>query len=263
MESLRCHGSSPFRVVAIHGGPGACGEMAPVAVELSRDGGVIETLHTKPTVQGQINELKRAIDTCGDAPVTLIGHSWGAWLSVMFAVQHPSAVARVVLVSSAPFAPEYAENLAATRLNRMTEPERREFQRLERALEDHEAVGKSDAFAQLARLVARADSYQPIDDPAGLEQVDYRVDVFQSVWPEARRMRQSGQILEYLQRVTCPITAIHGDYDPHPAQGVRNTLEALPIQSQFTLLKECGHTPWREHHAWDEFYRILRRELGG
>lgn len=46
----RRYGKSPFITAVIHGGPGAAGEMAPVARELSRTGGVLEPLQTAETV---------------------------------------------------------------------------------------------------------------------------------------------------------------------------------------------------------------------
>ncbi|MBD3297494.1 MAG: alpha/beta fold hydrolase [candidate division Zixibacteria bacterium] len=261
MSEDRFHGQAPYRIIAVHGGPGACGELAPVASELSQNLSVIETLHTKPTIRGQINELKRAVEAEATIPVILVGHSWGAWLSLMFAAEYTDRVSKLILIGSAPFAPEYAEQIGATRLSRMSEDERDEFFRLERAMEDHEAVGKTEEFQRLARLVTRSDAYEPVDEAVDSRDVDYRVDVFQSVWPAARRMRQNGEILEYLQRVECPIRAIHGDHDPHPAEGVQKTLEALPVDSRFILLDRCGHAPWLERHARDEFFRVLREEL--
>ena len=58
MMKLRTYGRPPFGVAVIHGGPGARGEMAPVARELAPDGGVLEPLQTKTTLQGQIEELR-------------------------------------------------------------------------------------------------------------------------------------------------------------------------------------------------------------
>jgi hypothetical protein len=30
---------------------------------------------------------------------------------------------------------------------------------------------------------------------------------------------------------------------------------------RFVLLPRCGHEPWRERHARDAFYAVLRQEL--
>ncbi|MHA2061833.1 MAG: alpha/beta fold hydrolase, partial [Candidatus Sifarchaeia archaeon] len=35
MKNLRIYGNKPFNIAVLHGGPGAPGEMAPVARELS------------------------------------------------------------------------------------------------------------------------------------------------------------------------------------------------------------------------------------
>lgn len=57
MKNVRTYGTAPFQVAVIHGGPGAPGEMAPVARELSLLCGVLEPLQTKTTVAEQVEEL--------------------------------------------------------------------------------------------------------------------------------------------------------------------------------------------------------------
>jgi len=59
----------------------------------------------------------------------------------------------------------------------------------------------------------------------------------------------------------CPIVAIHGDYDPHPAEGVKDPLSRILKNFRLVTLKNCGHEPWIERHAKDRFYRILKEEL--
>ena len=73
-------------------------------------------------------------------------------------------------------------------------------------------------------------------------------------------MRRGGQLLAFAQHITCPVVALHGDYDPHPAEGVRLPLSTLK-DFRFILLENCGHTPWLERQAKGNFYRILKKEL--
>src|SRR5438093_128257 len=101
--NLRTYGSPPFRVVVIHGGPGAPGEVAPVARRLAAARGVLEPLQTADSVRGQVEELREVIETGATPPVTLIGWSWGAFLSFILAARHPMLVGKLVLVSSGPF----------------------------------------------------------------------------------------------------------------------------------------------------------------
>jgi hypothetical protein len=55
------HGNSPYQVAVIHGGPGACGELAPVAAELAKFCGVLEPLQTATSIQEQVQELKKVL----------------------------------------------------------------------------------------------------------------------------------------------------------------------------------------------------------
>ena len=63
------------------------------------------------------------------------------------------------------------------------------------------------------------------------------------------------------KNIECPVVAIHGDYDPHPAEGVEKPLASILKNFRFILLQNCGHKPWIEKHAKDIFYEILKQEL--
>lgn len=121
MENLRKYGSRRLSVAVIHGGPGAPGEMAPVARELSQLWGVLEPLQTEASLEGQVGELKGVIERYADLPVTLVGFSWGAMLSFICGALHPSLVKKLILVGSPPFEEKYATRILETRLGRLTE----------------------------------------------------------------------------------------------------------------------------------------------
>ena len=72
MKNLRKYGQPSYNVVVIHGGPGASGEMAPVAKKLSKTHGVLEPLQTMNTIIGQVQELFSVLKEKADFPVTLI-----------------------------------------------------------------------------------------------------------------------------------------------------------------------------------------------
>ena len=259
MRNLRTYGKPPFFVAVIHGGPGAAGEMAPVAQKLSSDRGVLEPLQTKSTLEGQINELKNVLEKNADLPVTLIGFSWGAWLSFIFTAQYPAFVRKLILIGSGPFEEKYAGEIENTRLSRLTAEERIEVESLFRIVENTKAENKSLAFARIGELFSKADACDPIEQKS--EEIKVRFDVFQNVWKEAAELRRSGKLLEFGRHIQCPVVAIHGDYDPHPAEGVRNPLSYILIDFRFFLLKDCGHKPWMERKVKDGFYKLLKREL--
>ena len=119
MTYLRKYGNSPFTTAVIHGGPGAPGVMASVARELSSFTGILEPLQTKASIEGQIKELKSILKEHGALPVNLIGFSWGATLSFIFAALHPQLVKKLILVGSGPYEQRYATNVTSTRISRL------------------------------------------------------------------------------------------------------------------------------------------------
>jgi len=259
MENLRKYGNKPFKVAVIHGGPGAPGEMAPVARELSSVRGVLEPLQTATTVEGQVQELKAVLEKDGDLPVTLIGFSWGAMLSFIFAAQYPSLVKKLILISSGAYEEKYAVNIMKTRLIRLSEEERGEALSMIETLNDPAIEDKNTPLARLGKLISKADSYNPL--PHDSEILESQYDIYQSVWEQASELRSSGKLLELGKRIQCPVVAIHGDYDPHLAEGIKNPLSRVLKDFRFILLEKCGHYPWIEQGARDRFYDILKKEV--
>ena len=262
MINLRTYGQAPYQVAVIHGGPGAAGEMAPVARELASNRGVMEPLQTAASVTGQVEELKTTLEEKGNLPIILIGYSWGAWLSLILTANYFSCVKKLILVSSGPFEEKYVPRLLETRSNRLSEIERVEFQAAFQALTDSTTKDKDAALARLGALVAKTDSYDPMPHESNeTNMVDGSGDVFHDVWIEAAELRSSGKLLEYARQVRCPVVAIHGDYDPHPAAGVQAPLSIALKSFRFILLRNCGHTPWIEKQAKEAFYHTLKGEL--
>ena len=73
MERSRKHGTEPYKVAVIHGGPGAPGEMAPVARELAHSVGVLEPFQSGDTVEKQVEELRLVLSENAALPVILVG----------------------------------------------------------------------------------------------------------------------------------------------------------------------------------------------
>jgi pimeloyl-ACP methyl ester carboxylesterase len=264
MDNLRKHGKAPFTVAVIHGGPGAPGSMAPVARELSSDCGILEPLQTMASLDGQVEELKNVLESNGDIPVILIGASWGAWLSYIVAARYPAVVKKLILVGSGGFEKEYGAKTMEIRMSRLSEDERNEVQSLMEAMSNSDDNEKSKHLARVGELFSKTDSYNPISHESdALESgtLEIQDDIFKSVWRDADLLRASGKLLEMGKQIRCPVVAIHGDYDPHPAEGVEKPLSCTLKDFRFILLSNCGHEPWLEKEARDEFYQIVKDEL--
>jgi pimeloyl-ACP methyl ester carboxylesterase len=262
MSNLRTYGRPPFGVAVIHGGPGAGGEMAPVARRLSVGRGVLEPIQTATSLEGQVEELRTTLEKHANRPVTLIGFSWGAWLSYLVAARYPTMIEELILVGSGPFEEKYVADLHSTRLRRLSGKERTEFESVMSSLADASIKDKNPLLSRLGALAKKTETYNPIkDERDGPDLVESRGDVYQSVWQDAARLRRGGKLLDLGKRIKCPVVAIHGNYDPHPADGIKEPLSAVLTDFRFILLKNCGHRPWIERQAREKFYRILEEEL--
>lgn len=253
MENPRTYGNPPYTVALLHGGPGALGEMAPVARELAPRRGVLEPLQTRKSVEGQIQELQLMLEEQASLPAVLVGYSWGAWLAVLTAARFPEAVKKLILVSSGPFEGKYAGEITQTRLGRLCKREKDEAKFLLR-----KNIEGPEEFARLGELMAQADDYDPL--PLRHEGSVPDPEQFAMVWKEAAHLRETGKLLEEAKKIHCPVVAIHGDHDPHPAQGVEGPLKGVLADFKFILLEKCGHTPWMEKKAREPFFKALEAE---
>ena len=263
MDNPRFHGAKPYTIAAIHGGPGAGGEMATVAIELSTNFGlgVLEPIQTAHSLSGQIEELNVLLEKSGEIPLTLIGYSWGAWLGFIIAARYPHLVKKLILVGSGPFEPKYAKNIMNTRLERLNSDERAEFTNILQTLSNSTGEIDPQNFRRLGALTHQADGYDILAEKNEKNiNLPFNPAIYQNVWPEGDQLRKTGELLQMGKKIECPVIAIHGDYDPHPAEGVQIPLSRVVKNFKFILLKKCGHIPWIERHARDEFYKILHFE---
>jgi pimeloyl-ACP methyl ester carboxylesterase len=194
----------------------------------------------------------------------LIGFSWGAWLSYIIAAKHPALVKKMILVGSGPYEHQYVQSIQETRLSRLNEDERTEYNAIIALLNDPHAEGKAERFFRLGQLAAKTDRYDPIET-VGLEpeikDATRRGNKFHGVLREAQEMRRDGGLLKLAEKIQSPVVALHGDYDPHPMAGVREPLTAKLKDFRIIEIEYCGHKPWIERQAKDKFFEILKGEL--
>lgn len=258
-HATRTYGDPPYSIVLVHGGPGATGDLAPLARELAMRFGVLEPLQTARSLKGQIKELYRQIQVFTDGPVVLIGHSWGAWLVMLCAIRHPELARKLIFIGAPAFEEKYARKLMGSRLSRLGQREREEVAKL---LEKAEKPGASLSLEEQERvsyLFKKSDCFDfmaEIDDPAVFD-----LEIFQSVWPEAHQLRKKGELLELAARIPCPVVAIHGEQDPHSPKGVAEPLRRAIRDFQMIQLPHCGHYPWLERRARAAFREELEQML--
>jgi pimeloyl-ACP methyl ester carboxylesterase len=259
MGNLRTYGGEPFDIVLLHGGPGAPGELEPIARRISISFGILEPMLLSLSIEDQLNELHSIVIQHCDHPVVFIGHSWGAWLGFIFVSLYPGSAKKLIMVSAPPFEEKYASDITDTRLSRLTPEEKNVIliaeQLMKSAPEEDHATMK-----RYIDLMIKADSYDLL--PSGNSEMVFNQAVYQKVWNEASELRKSGKLIRYANDISCPVVALHGDYDPHPANGVKVPLSYVMKNFRFILLEKCGHYPWKEKYGRDLLYRIFYNEIG-
>lgn len=260
---IRTYGRAPYRIAVIHGGPGAQGSMAKVAQTLSKRTGVVEPMQSRLDVASLIEELRSQLARSCAKPVILIGHAWGAWLSLLYAAAYPDDVSQVVLVGCVPLDSMYAAQIMETRRKRMTQGEWVLFNGLLFRLDRVEPESRNWLMEQLDGLLDKTDHYdleKTDEDRQG--SIPVNGDMYLAVWPQAEAMCESGELLRRIKGIRCPVYVIHGEHDPRPVEGVTVPLHANNIRFKRHVLPECGHVPFRERHAAKPFYEILEKIIG-
>lgn len=251
---IRIYGEKTAKTVLVHGGPGAIGSLKGFAKELSAlsGGGVLEAIQSKYSIVELVEELYSQILENGCGKVTLIGHSWGAWLVALVAEKYPAVVERIILVGCPPLQDKYVSEISNRRMKNLSEEEGAIFQRLIYNQATDEDMQK------IPRIFDKSDNY--CLENKELHTVD-RTDsrMHNIIWGEAAKLRNSGELLEIFKRIKCKIFLIQGVIDPHPAEGVIKPLQENGVFCDTYILEKCGHSPFMEKYAKEEFYnRVLR-----
>lgn len=254
---VRLHGNQPYKTVLVHGGPGAIGSLKGFAKELSERAncGVVEALQSKYSIGELMEELHSQIKENCDGKVTLIGHSWGAWLVALFAEKYPDLTDNVILVGSGPLEDKYVSEIGARRTANLSEENNAIFQRLvnnQATKEDMEKIpavfDQSDNYCLENRELHKADETDN--------------EMHNRVWSEAAQLRTNGDLISAFKNIKSKLYLIQGEKDPHPAKGVIIPLQENGVECEAYILEKCGHSPFMEKYAKEEFYKILLQIIG-
>ncbi|MDR0938177.1 MAG: alpha/beta hydrolase [Mediterranea sp.] len=245
---------SPLKtIVLVHGGPGGAGELHPMALRLSASFEVVESLQSRYTIAELVDELHDDVLAARAGTVTLLGHSWGAWLALLYAARHAGTIDNLILVGCPPLEERYVPRILENRLRNLSATDADALSSVIRALE---RAPNESLMHELRRLTHLGDNYD-VEEYAGNTHVDARM--YDSVWSEAAELRKRGCLLDVASRVSCPLHIIHGDRDPHPIEGVTEPLDVLNIGYTLYILPRCGHAPFAEREARDEFYEVIMK----
>ncbi len=283
ISDIEVYGSQGPIMVMLHGGPGVAGYMKPLANELSNQFQIVTYAQrasgfdcAEPmTIEGHVSDLDQLVNQLG-RKVILLGNSWGAFLGLAYASQHPQKVSQLVLSGTPPLISEDYDTFEKTigkRFEKKATPETKtRFSELTSIWEDRSRPlsERSGAFLEWSEISDFNAYYasEPIGDSVQYREIN--PDNFNATYDDLLRYVEgtetagSGGIVTLKTQVaaiTAEVNIIHGDYDPIPINNTVGSLTDAGVNFSFDLIENCGHTPWFETKAKDRFMQILRSRL--
>ena len=240
-------------VVVLHGGPGAHHDyLLPQYDRLAkarmllyydqRGGGRSPVERTVPVGwQAHVEDLAALVEQWGIAPATLLGYSWGGLLALLFAVAHPTLVARLALVCPAP------ATAADRRRFEAAFAERSHAQPIVRAREELQASGLRDRDpAAYRRRLFELSVAGYFHDPANVKDLTpFRVTdrTQREVWDSLGDY----DLRNALRGLSIPTRVFAGRDDPIPLDAADTT--AACLDADLVVFERSGHCPHVEEPA--------------
>ena len=260
-KRIRFWGESGKTVISIHGGPGASGDMGGLAQELSKEFYVIEPWQRisgdiQVNVKQHIEDLHRLVlQHLANGKPALIGHSWGAMLALAFTSAHPETVNAVVLIGCGTFDTE-----SRTRFKEIIE-ERKEpdfDQKIQQIAEKY--ADQSERMKEQYELISKTYDYDHIkSDTTDVEMFDFPA--HKATWDDMVQQMDDGVYPQAFEKIKVPVIMLHGNYDPHPGKMTFKTLKKYMPKLEYEEFSKCGHSPWKERQAREQFFEKLKSWL--
>ncbi|MDH3603598.1 MAG: alpha/beta hydrolase, partial [Candidatus Tectomicrobia bacterium] len=77
-------------------------------------------------------------------------------------------------------------------------------------------------------------------------------------WDDMMRLQADKTYPHAFEAIKSPVLMLHGAYDPHPGELIRDSLLPFIPQLEYREWERCGHSPWLELHARNDFFSTLK-----
>jgi proline-specific peptidase len=263
-------GEEPVKLplLGLHGGPGALHDYLEPLGALAETGrrvifydqlgcgkSWLEADPSKWTVELYVDEVGAVRDALGLDDIHLFGSSWGGMLAMEYALTKPAGLASLILSSSPPSIPVWAEE--ANRLRHELPAD------VQRVLDEHEAAGTIDSpeyeeatMEFYKRHVCRLEPWPDyvIRSFAGLQE---HPDVYMTMQGPNEFVitgtLKDWDITDRLGEITAPTLITAGEHDEFTPRQAEALNRGIP-GSELVIFEECSHMQFAEE---PERYREL------
>jgi proline iminopeptidase len=246
-------------VFILHGGPGMFHDyflpyLEPLAAKYrlvfsdQRGNGrspmeITASTYTFPLLVRDIEELRKAL---GLKKIHLMGHSFGGYLAMRYAVGHSGSLKSLILVDSAPPTLALFIKSQQNRISRYTPEEQQEIQAVMAA--QLKSGGDAKGLNHMLRLTEKVSFHDPKRVDEILSHVKFTDTTAKNLISISRL--QASLIADYdnlknLDKIPVPTLVLHGESDFIPAESHR-IIHEMVRGSRLVSLPECGHYPFAE-----------------
>jgi proline iminopeptidase len=259
-------------IIMIHGGPGMHhGYFLPSILELSKTHQIIlydqrgcgksisEIIDGNSiNIDTFVNDLEVLRKSLSLNKITLLGHSFGGFLAMQYAIKYPKNLSLLILVGAMP-ADFNGYNSFLLEFGRRTQKIADEIDSIQKSLKFKE--GNPKAVSRFYRIIFETYLYNPekvneislVFEPFSAISGFKVYDIF-----DKNLFRSKFDILSDLKNLSIPTLIIHGDSDPIPLETAKRINNAI-TNSKLVVLKRCGHFPFIEQP--ERFFSVLEEFL--
>lgn len=115
-------------------------------------------------------------------------------------------------------------------------------------------------LAAYGDLLSPLYNYDPLPGVLEFDACDDRAN--KETWADMLRLQADGTYPAAFAAIESPALMLHGAFDPHPGAMIRASLEPHLPQLEYVEWERCGHDPWTERAARDEFFAVVHRWIG-
>ncbi len=246
-------------ILVLHGGAGFLTHdyLRPHFDQLAKDNRIIyydqrgigksggELSPEQINIQTYLEDIETIRRTLGVRKIILLGHSWGSFLALHYAMVYPDCVDKLILTSSMPASSEDLYPFFAELSKRLSP-----YKEILDAIESTDAFKSGDPgiVAKKQSLVFQTYMYLPKD----IEKVNLWISQEanqkgQKVWDIFREtiFMKPFNFYAQLKEISCPTLIIHGADDVIPIESAEKIHNSIP-NSRLVIIKECGHFPFVE-----------------
>ena len=253
-------------VVLCHGGPGIYDYLEPVAAMID-DVGTVHRYDQRGCGRSQdlgpydvatfVDDLDALRAYWGYEAWTIIGHSWGATLALLYAIEFPERTARLVYMSGTGIDPAWHQAYRRNREAKLLPADRERLRLLneERLTASGEELERIDNEA--SSLLGRTELYdvQRVSDVSRYDRFPINYSQNEALCAEMKRMEDAGGLDAKVSQVRAPTLVLDGEGDPRPRWGRAQVAQLIPT-SRHTTIAGAGHEPWIEQP--EATARVLR-----